>query len=330
MRGCTARRRGDLIRSFAAVCGFLLLSTAAHAAGDRVFRLAEIALASTSLEITRAETLPELARLGFQEGRNLVMDEHAGDASAMEHLVQEILAGKPDAIFAIGPDAIRAAATATKTVPIVTFGSDPVAQGFAASFAHPGGNVTGVVILAEELDGKRLDLLHEAVPTARRVAALMLPSLSYRPAIETKIRAVAKSRGIDLVTVDAESADDYPAAFAAMRAADAQALLITGNPAFNRDAAQLARRATEMRLPSMCEWAENARAGCLLAYGPSRSELRRRVAHFVAGIFRGIPPAELPIETPSRFEFAINLQTAQTLGLTIAPAILAQADEVIE
>ncbi len=317
------------MRGFAVFCWLLLSSATAHA-GDRVFRLAEIALASTSLEITRAETLPELARLGFQEGRNLAMDEHSGDTSAMGHLVQEILAGKPDAIFAIGTDAIRAAATATKTVPIVTFGSDPVAQGFAASFAHPGGNVTGVVILAEELDGKRLDLLHEAVPAARRVAALMLPSLSYRDRIETKISAVATSRGIDLVTVYAETAGEYPAAFAAMRAADVQALLVTGNPAFNRDAAELARRAREMRIPSMCEWAENARAGCLLAYGPSRSELRRRIAHLVAGIFRGVAPGELPIETPSRFELAINLQTAETLGLTISPAILAQADEVIE
>lgn len=318
------------MRGLAVFCWLLLGSTMAQAAGDRMFRLAEVALASTSLEITRAETLPELARLGFHEGRNLIMDEHAGDAPAMEHLIKEILAAKPDAIFAIGPDAIRAAATATKTVPIVTFGSDPVAQGFAASFAHPGGNVTGVVIFAEELDGKRLDLLHEAVPAVRRVAALMLPSLYYRDRIEAKMRTVATSRGIDLVTVAAERADEYPAAFAAMRAAGAEALLVTGNPVFNRDAAELARRATEMRIPIMCEWAENARAGCLLAYGPSRSELRRRVAHLVAGIFRGIAPGELPIETPSRFELAINLQTAEALGLTISPAILAQADEVIE
>jgi ABC-type uncharacterized transport system substrate-binding protein len=106
--------------------------------------------------------------------------------------------------------------------------------------------------------------------------------------------------------------------------------LVTGNPAFNRDAGQLARRATEMRMPSMCEWAENARSGCLLAYGPSRSELRRRVAHLVASIFRGVAPGDLPIETPKHFELAINLNTAQALDLTIPPAILAQADEVIE
>jgi putative tryptophan/tyrosine transport system substrate-binding protein len=309
---------------------FFICAAAAHAEGGRVFRLAELALASASLDITRAETLPELARLGFQEGRNLVMDERTGDAAAMGHLVQEILAAQPDAIFAIGPDAIRAAATATKTIPIVTFGSDPVSQGYAASFAHPGGNVTGVVIFAEELDGKRLDLLHEAVPTAARVAALLLPSLSYRQLIEGNIRAVARRRGIDLLTYEAEGPADYPAAFEAMRAAGAEALLLTGNPAFNRDARQLAQRATEMRIPIMCEWAENARSGCLLAYGPSRSELRRRAAHLVAGIFRGVAPGELPIETPARFELAINLKTAQALGLTISPAVLAQADEVIE
>jgi putative tryptophan/tyrosine transport system substrate-binding protein len=318
------------MKPLAAAGLFLVFSTAAQADSGRVYRLAELALASASLDITRAETLPELTRLGFREGENLVMDEHAGDAAQMDQLIHDILAAKPDAIIAIGPDAIHAAATATKTVPIVTFGSDPVARGFAASFAHPGGNVTGVVIFAEELDGKRLDLLHDAVPRAQRVAALLLPSLSYKQTIETKIRSVAASRGIDLRIFEAESPDDYSSAFAEMRSAGAEALLITGNPAFNRDAAQLAKRAIEMRMPIMCEWAENARSGCLLAYGPSRTELRRRVAHLVAGIFRGVAPGELPIEAPSRFELAINLKTAQAIGLTISPAILAQADEVIE
>jgi ABC-type uncharacterized transport system substrate-binding protein len=206
----------------------------------------------------------------------------------------------------------------------------PSLEDLPPSFAHPGGNVTGVIILAEELDGKRLDLLHNAVPAAQRVAALLLPSLSYKQTIEATIQSVAASHGIDLRIFEAESADDYPAAFAAMRSAGVEALLITGNPAFNRDAAQLAKRAIEMRMPIMCEWAENARAGCLLAYGPSRTELRRRVAHLVASIFRGVAPGELPIEAPSRFELAINLKTAQAIGLTISPAILAQADEVIE
>jgi ABC-type uncharacterized transport system substrate-binding protein len=308
----------------------LLLLASPAAAGDRVYRLAELASSAVSLEITRAETLPELAKLGFHEGRNLILDERSGEATEMEALARDLLQNRPDAIIAIGPDAVPAATGATNTVPIITFGGDPVRRGIATSFAHPGGNVTGVVILTEELDGKRLDLLHEAVPSARRVAALMPPSLPYRQVAEEKMHAVAASRDIDLHIVEASNSGDYPAAFAAMRAAGAEALLITGNPIFNQDSGLLAKLATEMHLPIMCEWAENARSGCLLGYGPNRGELRRRVAHLVAGIFRGIAPGELPIETPTRFELAINLKTATALGIAIPPSLLAQADEVIE
>jgi putative ABC transport system substrate-binding protein len=161
--------------------GFLLVlltvPVAAQTAGEKVYRLAELAPSEASLEITRAETLPELARLGFRDGRNLILDERAGDAAAMDGMARELLRAMPDAIVAIGPDAIVAAAKATRTVPIITFGNDPVQRGFAVSHARPGGNVTGVAILAEELDGKRVDILHEAVPEARRVAALLLPTL---------------------------------------------------------------------------------------------------------------------------------------------------------
>ena len=303
---------------------------AAQTTPEKVFRLAELATSRESLEITRAETLPELARLGFREGRNLALDERAGDATAMEGLARELLRANPDVVIAIGADAIRAAAGATKTVPIVTFGTDPVQRGLAISFARPGGNVTGVVILAEKLDGKRLDLLHEAVPAVRRVAALIEPSLPYRQSLEREVRAVATGSGIELLTFDAAGPDDYPAAFAAMRAAGAQALLITGSPRFNADAERLARLALEAGLPVMCEWAENVRAGCLLGYGPSRSELRRRVAHHVARIFQGAAPGDLPIETPTHFELAVNLGTAKALGVALPPSLLARADEVIE
>jgi len=302
----------------------------AQTAGERVYRLAELASAQVSLEITRAETLPELAKLGFREGRNLLVEERAGEPAEMERLAREVVLANPDAIIAIGPDAIRAAAGATKTVPIITFGNDPVQRGLAASYAHPGGNLTGVVILAEDLDGKRLDVLHEAVPSARRVGALFLPSLAYRDTTEREVRKVASSSGIELLAFNAEGPEQYEAAFAAMRAARVQAVLITANPTFNRDAGRLAQLALETRLPMMCEWAENARSGCLLGYGPSRSDLRRRVAHYVARIFQGAVPADLPIETPTRFELAINVKTAKALGLDVPPSLLAQADEVIE
>jgi putative tryptophan/tyrosine transport system substrate-binding protein len=318
------------MRRFGLLLALLAAPAMAQTAGERIFRLAELAPSGASLDITRAETLPELAKLGFREGRNLILEERAGEPAEMERLARELLLTKPDAIIAIGPDAIGAAAGVTKRVPIVTFGNDPVRRGLAASYARPGGNLTGVVILAEDLDAKRLDVLHEAVPSARRVAALFLPSLAYRDTSERDVRAVASSSGIELLAFDAEGPEHYPAAFAAMRAAGAQALLITANPTFNRDAAQLAQLALEARLPMMCEWAENARLGCLLGYGPSRGDLRRRVAHHVARIFQGATPADLPIETPTRFELAINVKTAKALGLEVPPSLLARADEVIE
>jgi putative tryptophan/tyrosine transport system substrate-binding protein len=318
------------MRRIALILWLIAGPVAAQTSSERVFRLAELGPSGVSLEITRAATLPELAKLGFHEGRNLVVDERSGDASAIDRLAQELLLAKPDAFIAIGPDAIRAAALATKTVPIVTFGPDLVQLGYAASFARPGGNVTGVVILTEDLDGKRAALLHEAVPAARRVAALFQPSLPYRQAIERGVRAVGASSGIEVLAFEAEGVDAYPAAFAAMRSAGAQALLITGSPTFNRDAELLARLALSAALPVMCEWADNARSGCLLGYGPNRDELRRRIAHYVARIFRGSTPNELPIEGPTHFELAVNLKTAKQLGLDVPASLLAQADEVIE
>ncbi len=318
------------MRRIATLLFFVATPVAAQTATERVYRLGELAPSLESLEITRAETLPELAKLGFREGRNVILDERVGGAAAMDGLVREMLLTQPDAIIAIGPDAIGAAARATKTVPIVTFGADPVQSGFAASLARPGGNVTGVVILAEELDGKRLDLLTEAVPGARRVGALLQQSLPYRQHIERYLRTIAASRGVELLTFEAEGPDDYPATFAAMSAAGMQALVITGSPAFNRDAGLLARLALEMRLPTMCEWAENARSGCLLGYGANRGEMRRRLAHHVARIFQGAVPAELPIETPTHFELAVNLKTAKVLDIDMPASLLARADEVIE
>jgi ABC-type uncharacterized transport system substrate-binding protein len=302
----------------------------ASTAGERIYRPAELAPSAASLEITRSVTFPELAKLGLEEGRSLILEERAGDAAAMPGLARELLLTKPDAVIAIGADAIRAASEATTTVPIVIFGASPVGKGLAASLARLGGNVTGVVILATELDGKRLDLLREAVPAARRIAAVLLPSAPLRHASEREMREVAASTGVGLLPFAASGPEDYPAAFVAMRAAGAQALVVMAHATFNRDAALLARLALEAGLPTACESAEMAQSGCLLGYGPSRNELRRRTAYFVAHIFRGASPGDLPIEQPTHYEFAINLKTAKALGLTIPQSILGRADEIIE
>ena len=144
------------------------------------------------------------------------------------------------------------------------------------------------------------------------------------------MREVAASTGAELFVFEADGPDDYPAAFAAMRSAGAEALAITATPYFYRDAPLLARLALEAGLPTVCEFAETAHSGCLLGYGPDRPELRRRMAHYVAQIFHGTAPGDLPIEQPTHYQFAVNLKTANALGLTISPSILARADEVIE
>ena len=319
------------MRRSLAVLLVLMAPFIAPTAEERVYRLAELEPTAAALELTHSLTLPELAKLGFNEGRNLVLDNRVGDPVAMGQFARGLVRAHADAIVAIGNDAISAVHEATSTVPVVIFGTDPVENGWAESLAHPGGNITGVAVLQRELDGKRLDLLHEAVPTARRVAVLLAPrSNPGRQPSEREISAVAAHIRIKILTFEAAGSEDYPAAFAAMREAGAQGLLIMAHPTFYPDAEPLARLALQAGLPTVCGWAEMARSGCMIGYAPSRPELRRRMAYHVALIFQGAAPADLPIEQPTRYELAVNLQIAKALGLTIPPSILARADEVIE
>lgn len=294
---------------------------------NRIYRLAHLANSSDSEAFTRQITLPELARLGFVEGRNFVFDARVGELDALPRLMRELLAGQPDAVVAVGTPAIGTAGAATRTVPIVTFGSDPIELGLAASYARPGGNVTGVVILIGELEPKRLSILLEAVPDRRRIAALVP---AWSGANETALRKAAAGLGVELLVFPATAPSDYPAAFAAMRAQGAQALVIGATTQFQRDGRQLADLALEARLPTVCEWAEMAHAGCLIGYGPSRVALRKRMADQIAQIFRGVAPGDIPIERPTVFEFTLNLTIAKSLDLIVPSALLTRADEVIE
>lgn len=294
---------------------------------DRVYRLGLLTISPVSDQLTRNVVLPELARLGFVEGRNLRYDPRVGDAETLPALMRDLLAARPDAIIAVGP-AIRLAAEASRTVPIIGFGPDSTAMKLAASYARPGGNVTGQVILVGDLDVKRLQLLHEAVPSRRRVAVLLASSQPISS--ESELRAAAADRGIDLVVQTIMRPTEYAAAFAAMRAAGAEALLIGAASEFDRDAKILAGLALTAGLPTACEWIEMARAGCLLGYGPNRTAIRLRMADQIARILRGTPPGEIAIERPTLFELGINLATARALGVEVPPALIARADEVIE
>jgi putative tryptophan/tyrosine transport system substrate-binding protein len=297
---------------------------------NRIYRLGHISNSAPSEVFTRQITLPELARLGFVEGRNLQFDPRVGGPGAMAGLMNELLAARPDAVIAIGPTAIAAAGAETRTVPIVAFGADVIELGLAAGYARPGANVTGVVILANELEVKRLSILHEAVPNRRRVAVLTSAVTAVTAAGEAEMRKAAAGFGVELLPFSVTGPADYPAAFAAMRTAGAQALVISATSEFYRDAERLAALALEARLPTVCEWADMARSGCFIGYGPNRTALRKRIAAQIAQIFGGAAPGDIPIERPTVFEFAVNQKIAKALELSVPSAVLAQADDVID
>jgi len=296
---------------------------------NRVYRLGHLANSPLSQAFDREITLPELAKLGFAEGRNLLFDGRVGlKPDSLPGLMGELLAARPDAVIAIGPAALVAAAAATRTVPIVSFGADLIELGLAQSYARPGGNVTGIVILNNELEPKRLSILREAVPDRQRVAALI--SAAGGKLNEAAMLKASPSLGIELLPFTVTSPADYPAAFAAMRAAGAQALVISATSEFFRDGKQLAELALEARLPTVCEWAEMARTGCLIGYGPNRAAMRQRMAAQIALILGGAAPGDIAIERPTAFEMAVNQKIAKSLDLAIPFAVLAQADQVFD
>jgi putative ABC transport system substrate-binding protein len=298
---------------------------------EKVHHLGVLSPAAGAGERIRATILPELARLGFIEGRNLVVNIRVGPREQLLALARELVSDRPDVIVAVSAAAIRAIQHADGAVPIVGafIGEDPILAGFATSLARPGGMITGIVMLAPELDAKRLYLLHEAVPAAHLIALLAASRERDAPNLAA-VKDAADHIGTALLPYFGASSDDYRLAFTAMHHAKAAALEIISAPELSIDASDLAAYAIEMRLPTICEWAEMARSGCLLGYGPDYTELQRSVANYVARILRGAAPAELPIEGPTHFRFTINLKTARALGLAIPPALLVRADEVIE
>ncbi len=309
----------------------VILSGSANAQ-DRLFRVGVLSPTGAGSGFTTISTItvPELATLGFVEGRNLAVEYRAagGALDRLPVLAQELVKEAPDVIIANGPLATRAAHQATSTIPIVMFtGEDPVAAGWVASLARPGGNITGLVLLGPELDGKRLELLHEAVPDRRRIAVLMEPGVT-RTSVEA-MQPVAQVLGLELLIVPVHG-NNYAAAFETIRSLSADALAIPTSTQLLRDVAKITPLATEHRLPTICQWAEMAHAGCLISYGASLADLRRRSAHYVARILRGTPPGDLPVEQASVFDLTFNLRTAKALGIQIPAALLARADEVIE
>ena len=272
-----------------------------------------------------------LLALGWVEGRNVTIEARFADGKMdrLAGLAMDLVRLEVQVIVA-GPSTVaQAARQATTTIPIVMAGvGDPIKLGFARSLHHPGGNMTGLASLLPELEAKSFQLLAELVPRLTRVAVLLNPD---NPLHEVKdAEAAAKLMGLQLVTVQARTPEEFPAAFDAIVKARAGAVDIWGDPVFGRHRAVLIDLATKARLPTMFKGRENVVAGGLIGYGPDFVDLHRRAASYVDKILKGTKPADLPVEQPTKLDLVINLKTAKTLGLTVPPSLLLRADHVID
>ena len=225
--------------------------------------------------------------------------------------------------------AIRAAQQATKTIPILAFTDDLVGEGLVESLARPNGNTTGLSILTTELDGKRQEILIEAVPGIRRMAALA-DSSTLTEAKARALQEAARARNIDLYIHRIAKGEEIPAAIDKAHALGATALNVFASPMLHGNGRLIMERVAALRLPAMYQWPEMAEEGGFVAYGPRLDQLSDLAARFAANLLRGAKPADLPIEQPTKFELVINLKTAKAMGMTVPEALLVRADKVIE
>jgi ABC-type uncharacterized transport system substrate-binding protein len=267
----------------------------------------------------------------YRQGQNLAIDGRGFVASYEKFptIAAELVKAKVDAIICAGDAAIRAAQAATTTIPIIAGTDDMVGAGLVRSLARPGGNTTGVSILAADLDGKRQEVLFDFFPAERRMAVLA-DTQTTGPDRLRALQDAAHLRGVALSIHRVERSDDISSAIEAAKVAGAAALNVLASPILHGNRHSIIMRTAALRLPAIYQWPETAREGGLLAYGPRFSEFYGLWARQVAKVLRGANPTDLPVEQPTKFELVINLKTASALGLDIAPMLLAQANEVIE
>jgi putative ABC transport system substrate-binding protein len=320
------------------VTGLGALLAAPHAAvgqqPTKIWRIAWLSNAAPTGLDPESRIFEQAFRdIGYIEGQNIAVEFRwaEGPSDQLSRLAAEIVRRKVDAIVAVGPQAIRAATQATAAIPIVMMTSgDPVSAGFVANLAHPGGNVTGVSFLAEELNGKLLQLLKEAMPRTSRVAVLWNPANGAPSSYWKDVRAAAQTLRIELQSFEVRGSDEFPRRLEEVAREHADALLLLLDPIFTANARRIVDVATRNHLPTVYGLRQFTDAGGLLGYGASTAEALRLVASYVDKIFKGAKPGDLPVERVTKFELAINLKTAKALGLTIPPSLLLRADQVIE
>jgi putative ABC transport system substrate-binding protein len=297
----------------------------------KVFRIVELNPASAPEEQQRVFR-QALRELGYIQGENILIEDRfaAGSEERLRAYAAEAVRLKVDAIFAVSSAAMRASTNATKTIPIVglDIASDPVASGFVASLARPGGNVTGIFVDLPELFGKALQLLTETIPGVTRLAVLRDPNLDPTPLRATEV--AARLLGLQLQIVEARGPSDFESAFSAIVEGRNSALMVLPSPRFSApQRTPIGDLAIQHRLPTTSILSIYTEGGLLMSYGPNLYGLFRQAATYVDKILKGVKPRDLPVQRPVRFELVLNLKTAQALGLTIPPTVLFLSDEVI-
>jgi putative tryptophan/tyrosine transport system substrate-binding protein len=310
------------------LCGF------AYAQQNKVPRIGYLQAPPASAVATRTDAFRQgLRDLGYVEGKNIVVEWRFGDGKPerVSEIVAEFVRLNVDVIVTGGSFATAAAKKATATIPVVMAqDGDPVGNGFVASLARPGGNVTGLSTLAPQLSGKQLEILKESIPKISRVAVLGSSNRSGNAQSIKEAESTADSLKVKLQYVDVLNPDDIVPAFRAARKQGSEAMLVLTGPIVTSQQKVIIKLASQNRLPAIYDRPEFVEEGGLMTYSVSSTELFRRAAYYVDKILKGAKPADLPVEQPTKFELVINLKAAKQIGLTIPPNVLARADRVIK
>ena len=317
------------------VCVFGMIHPAeAQRLEGRVPRIGFLGAASASALSVRLDAFRQgLHDLGYIEGKNIAIEYRYADGNPnlVPELAAELVGLKVDLIVTYQTPSVLAFKKTSTTIPIVfTMLSFPVENGIVASFARPGGNATGLTVLSEELNGKRLELLKETVPNITRIAVLSNPTNPTQPLEWKEIQATAQVLGLKLQSLAVRSSKDFDSAFEAALRERPQALLNLPEALFSTNVNRIVEFAAKNKLAAMYSDPQYASAGGLMSYSPIYTDLFRRAAIFVDKILKGAKPADLPVEQPTKFELVINLKTAKQLGLTIPSSVLAKTDRVIK
>jgi putative ABC transport system substrate-binding protein len=317
---------------------FAMCGAVAHAQQPgKVPRIGYLSNSDPARESGRSEAIRlALRELGYIEGQNIAIEYRyaEGKINRYPEIAAELVRLNVDIIVAAGgSETVRAAKNATRTIPIVMIGSglDPVEAGLVDSLAHPGGNVTGLTNLVPQLGGKRLELLKDAVPKVKRVAVLYNTATpSNVPELKEVLPVAARALGMTFRSWGIRGTEDFDSVFAALRKERPDGLYaLTGLGTTTANRRRIVGFALEARLPSVHTGREIVENGGLMSYGADEKDRNRRVAYYVDRILKGTKPADLPVEQPMKFEFAVNLKTAKQIGVTIPPNVLVRADKVI-